>query len=124
MIIIVPTCQREGYQEGIDTFIANIETEGCSKLPAYVSDETIVSPLPKMQWANEHFPEQDILCYLHDDVVCREPGWDKRVLAQFNDLKVGVVGFGGFQMTFISKLILLMPCHVPFLHHFFCMLPH
>lgn len=33
--------------------------------------------------------------YLHDDVYIYEPGWDKRVLAEFEDPQVGVVGFGG-----------------------------
>jgi len=36
-----------------------------------------------------------ILCYIHDDVICRELGWDLRVLEEFEDPKVGVVGFGG-----------------------------
>lgn len=39
--------------------------------------------------------EEDVLLYLHDDVTCRESGWDERVLKEFEDEKVGVVGFGG-----------------------------
>lgn len=39
--------------------------------------------------------DADILCYFHDDVECREQGWDKRVEAEFEDPTVGVVGFGG-----------------------------
>ena len=38
---------------------------------------------------------EDILCFLHDDVVIREKGWDARVLDEFHDTKVGIVGFGG-----------------------------
>lgn len=37
----------------------------------------------------------DILAFIHDDVICREKGWDERVLAEFDDPNVGVVGFGG-----------------------------
>lgn len=37
----------------------------------------------------------DILCYLHDDVICREDGWDERVRKEFEDSTVGIVGFGG-----------------------------
>jgi hypothetical protein len=40
-------------------------------------------------------PETDILCYLHDDLVCREDGWDVRVAKEFEDPKVAIVGFGG-----------------------------
>lgn len=36
-----------------------------------------------------------ILCYLHSDVEIFEQGWDQRVLAEFDDPSVGVVGFGG-----------------------------
>ena len=38
---------------------------------------------------------EDILCYFHDDVSCYTPDWDKRVLAEFEDPTIGVVGFGG-----------------------------
>lgn len=37
----------------------------------------------------------DVLAYLHDDVTCREDGWDLRVLKEFEDETVGVAGFGG-----------------------------
>jgi GT2 family glycosyltransferase len=37
----------------------------------------------------------DILLFLHDDVIGREIGWEKRVLAAFEDPEVGVCGFGG-----------------------------
>lgn len=36
-----------------------------------------------------------LLAYIHDDVICREPEWLDRVLAAFEDVAVGVVGFGG-----------------------------
>lgn len=37
----------------------------------------------------------DLIMYLHDDVICREGNWDERVIAEFDDPKVGIVGFGG-----------------------------
>lgn len=37
----------------------------------------------------------DILCYIHDDVTMHEQGWDQRILAEFNDPQVAVVGLGG-----------------------------
>lgn len=37
----------------------------------------------------------DILAYIHDDVQIYEHGWDTRVLKEFDDPSVAVVGFGG-----------------------------
>ncbi len=42
----------------------------------------------------EETPE-DVLVYAHDDVIMRELGWDVRLLREFRDPSVGVVGFGG-----------------------------
>jgi len=36
-----------------------------------------------------------IIAYFHDDVEIREPDWDRRVLREFEDPTVGIVGFGG-----------------------------
>jgi hypothetical protein len=37
----------------------------------------------------------DIIAHVHDDVMIYEYGWDERVLRQFDDPKVGLVGFAG-----------------------------
>ncbi len=37
----------------------------------------------------------DIVAYLHDDVLIYDTDWIDRVLPEFDDPKVGVVGFGG-----------------------------
>ena len=39
--------------------------------------------------------EYTIYCYLHDDCLIRDPVWWIRVLNEFEDPNVGVVGFGG-----------------------------
>jgi|SRR5215510_3229291 len=39
--------------------------------------------------------DEEVLCYLHDDVICREQDWDKRILKEFEDEKVAIVGAGG-----------------------------
>lgn len=51
-------------------------------------------PVVSLQRGYE-YTEGDILAYIHDDVVIHEPGWDQRVLTEFDDPSVGVVGFGG-----------------------------
>lgn len=38
---------------------------------------------------------EPILAFIHDDVVIYERSWDCRVLDEFDDPSVGVVGFGG-----------------------------
>lgn len=45
-------------------------------------------------WLWEHTIEP-LLAFVHDDVICRERGWDARVVREFEDPSVGVVGFGG-----------------------------
>jgi hypothetical protein len=37
----------------------------------------------------------DILAFLHDDTIINDPEWAHRVLAEFEDPTVGLVGFGG-----------------------------
>ena len=56
------------------------------------------------QELSENPSSSDILCFLHDDVICREPGWDERVLAEFENPQVGVVGFGGAKWHGTSDL--------------------
>jgi len=46
------------------------------------------------QWLYEH-TEADILVYAHDDVEMHEVGWDQRIVKEFADPHVGVVGLGG-----------------------------
>lgn len=47
-----------------------------------------------LQWLYEHTNAPIIAC-LHSDCEIFEQGWDERVLREFDDPKVGVVGFGG-----------------------------
>lgn len=39
--------------------------------------------------------EADVIAYFHSDLFLHEQGWDRRLLAQFDDPRVGVVGFVG-----------------------------
>ena len=48
--------------------------------------------------------ECEFLAFIHDDVICREQGWDERVLAEFENPAVGVVGFGGAKWHGTSDL--------------------
>lgn len=46
-------------------------------------------------WPSVENNEDHIICYVHDDVTILEDGWDERVMAAFEDKKVGLAGFGG-----------------------------
>jgi GT2 family glycosyltransferase len=52
-------------------------------------------PIPRGFDQIYHSTTEPIIAYIHDDVVIHEPGWDKRVLAEFEDESVGLVGFAG-----------------------------
>lgn len=39
--------------------------------------------------------KEDVLGYLHSDLIIHEVGWDKRILAEFGDPSVAIVSFGG-----------------------------
>lgn len=47
-----------------------------------------------LQWCYEH-TQAPIIAHFHSDLQIFEPGWDERVLREFDDPRVGVVGFGG-----------------------------
>ena len=47
-----------------------------------------------LQWLYEH-TTASVIAFLHSDCEIFEPGWDLRVLREFDDPRVGVVGFGG-----------------------------
>lgn len=46
------------------------------------------------QWLYEHSTEE-ILCFIHDDVIIHEDRWDQRIMAEFDDPHVGIIGMGG-----------------------------
>lgn len=47
-----------------------------------------------LQWLYEH-TTAPIIAFLHSDCEILEQGWDERVLREFDDPEVGLVGFGG-----------------------------
>jgi len=51
--------------------------------------------LPAYQRALDKTYEYDILAFLHDDLIIHDPEWASKVLAEFRDPRVGLVGFGG-----------------------------
>jgi len=50
--------------------------------------------LAKLQKGYEE-SSADLLAYFHSDLYLHEEGWDQRVLREFEDETIGIVGFGG-----------------------------
>lgn len=55
---------------------------------------------------------EPILAYPHDDVMVYEKGWDSRVLKQFGDPSVGLVGFAG-ALGHATANLYQVPYHLP-----------
>lgn len=53
-----------------------------------------MSILPAYQKALE-MTSGDVIGYVHDDLICRDPEWEARVLREFESPDVAVVGFAG-----------------------------
>lgn len=51
--------------------------------------------LPAYQAGFKQCSRYPILAFFHDDLIINDPNWVDRVLAEFEDPQVGLVGFGG-----------------------------
>jgi hypothetical protein len=89
MAICIATTMWPGWRVCPDTIN---DTAKLGPYPEYVvSGEKTMNAYQKLFEQAKH----PILAYIHDDVSIHEPGWDGRVLREFDDPSVGVVGFGG-----------------------------
>jgi len=88
MVLGVATREWDGWQNCVmswlataSDFYAGYNVKGRDVLPAFqeIYEKT----------------KEPIIAYIHDDVVIHEKNWDLRVLREFEDPKVGLVGFGG-----------------------------
>ena len=88
MMLCIATRKWEGWKRCLDTMFASADEhlDLC-----IVSDEDVVPAYQKMF----EMCKSPILAFIHDDVEIYEKGWDHRVLKEFNDPTVGLVGFGG-----------------------------
>ena len=55
---------------------------------------------------------QEILAHIHDDLVIHEKNWDERILRQFDDPVVGVVGVAG-ALGHGTPNLYTVPYHLP-----------
>jgi len=80
------------HWDGWGKCVASWYENAYASRPAYM-----VYNRPLMEAYNKvlHNTQSDIIAYMHDDVMIYEKDWDIRVLTEFEDPTVGMVGFGG-----------------------------
>lgn len=69
----------------------------------YNTPEDNLGVVGSYQWLYERRTE-DVLIYTHDDVIMREQNWDRRLLDEFEDPEVGIVGLGGAKWHGVEEL--------------------
>lgn len=80
-----------GWPGWIDCVKTWMETASAHYNMYVCMDQPLVPALQEC-YESTHEP---VLAYIHDDVQIFEPGWDLRVLKEFEDESVGLVGLGG-----------------------------
>lgn len=82
---------------------------GCATMKPYPYRPDFMKPEDVMIWNTKEFnlgvvgsyqeiyesTDEDIIAYIHDDVEIYEEGWKEKVLREFEDPRIGIVGFGG-----------------------------
>lgn len=88
--MIFATLRWKGWMNSLQTWSSNASGE------VGVTHVIVGKPIMEAyQNGYERTAPDSILGFCHDDVLVYEKGWDKRVMAEFNDPQVGMVGFGG-----------------------------
>ncbi len=80
------------HWEGWGKCVSSWYKTASQSYPAYMVYEKPILIAYNEVWRNT---TEDIICYMHDDVEVFEKNWDIRVLKEFEDPTIGVVGFGG-----------------------------
>lgn len=81
-----------GSKNGLFIWSNQTQNEGVVKSYQLMYQSYSKTVMKREDWSPE---KETLLAYLHDDVLCHEQGWDTRVLKEFEDPTVGLVGFGG-----------------------------
>jgi GT2 family glycosyltransferase len=90
--LISATLKQPTWRECLDSWSANTLREWSTRLME--NDLTGQGLLESYQSAYEE-SNADILAFVHDDLTVLDPLWYERVLQEFKDDSVGMIGFGG-----------------------------
>lgn len=88
MVYAIATREWAGWRKCVN----NWEENACISHP-YIIVRNL--PIPIGFQAMYMGTTEPIIAYIHDDLMIHEFGWDDRVLRQFEDPSVGLVGFAG-----------------------------
>jgi hypothetical protein len=98
LVLCIATREWTGWRDCVHSWHAHAKPRSLSE--CIVSGKTI---MPAYRECYERTSEP-ILAYIHDDVFIYEHDWDLRVLRQFDDPSVGMVGFAGAMGHGVSNL--------------------
>jgi hypothetical protein len=105
MVYVIATRLWDGYRDCVNSWLATAsENHGFIQIP----NRTVVEAY-QLGYRGTTEP---ILAMIHDDVMIYEQGWDQRVLREFDDPAVGVVGFGG-ALGHGTPNLYTVPYHLP-----------
>lgn len=90
--IVVPTMRKEGWRENIDSWKTLATTD---PLVIRVDNTEVNHGVIQSYQGGFERSTAEVVAFFHDDLIIHEHAWDERVLKEFEDPKVGVVGFGG-----------------------------
>lgn len=106
MVLGIATRRWPGWAVSVDSWQGSTQL---GNLPyCIVFDKDVI---PAFQEIYEQ-TDQDIIALLHDDLLINEMGWDVRVLEQFRDATVGMVGFAG-SLGHGTPNLYTSPYHLP-----------
>lgn len=88
MVYGIATCQWEGWEDCVGSWY---KTANHFYRYSIVTGKSILRAFQEIYESTT----EPIIAYIHDDVMIYEQDWDLRVLKQFEDPQVGLVGFGG-----------------------------
>jgi hypothetical protein len=93
MIYCIATRRWDGWLDCVHTWRANASR----KYPEFiVYDKNVLEAYQECWLESRNFEYQEpILAFIHDDCKILEQNWDLRVLKEFQDPQVGLVGFAG-----------------------------
>lgn len=88
IVLGIATYKWDGWIKCVDSMLSN-----CAEIPplSVEVDMPVLEAFDRIYKTSLH----PIIGYVHDDVMIYEKDWDVRVLKEFEDPTVGVVGFGG-----------------------------
>jgi len=94
LTLIVATLKWSGWEKCVHSWFPSEGMIPGVHLQLIDSTESQLSVLQAYQQGLESTSSL-ILGYVHDDVVVRDDDWYARVMKEFDDRRVGMVGFGG-----------------------------